>query len=242
MQSQQHSHHPGLAGSRTGCFACPANHSTALPGWRRRSTPPCHAMHLVGELAWRAGRGRRRRCGKRRRGVWQLLRFTCGGGAPLPTALAWMPKQHPRTPAQPRAHRANRSRVQAAHSAAAPAAAASSMVGGAVGGAATAAATAASGAWPRAAWQQAGWLLGLALLRSGCCRRAPGKRQVQGRAGRELGGATVPPGRRAWQFMRSGKHRRRWRAADCHQAAAAPSRPVASSARAARSICPASIA
>ena len=70
---------------------------------------------------------------------------------PLPAALAWVSEPHPLEPVQSPAHRANRSRVQAAHSAAAPAAAASSIVGGA----ATAAATAASGACPRAAWQQA---------------------------------------------------------------------------------------
>lgn len=63
---------PRLSSGTGCCFACRANRSPALPGWRRRPTPLCHATHLVGELAWRAGRGRRRRCGKSRRGAWQL--------------------------------------------------------------------------------------------------------------------------------------------------------------------------
>ncbi len=103
------------------------------------------------------------------------------------------------------AHRANRSRVQAAHSAAAPAAAASSM-----GAAVPVAAAAASGAWPRAALQSKP-LADLVVMRCGRCRAAAAMRQVHRQRGLELGRALQPPRRRAWRFMRSWGAAGRWR-------------------------------
>lgn len=79
-----------------------------------------------------------------------------------------------------------------------------------------------------------------------CALAAAGERQESGkyRAGRgaSLEGRRCLLGGGRGSSCDRGSTDGRWRAADCHQAAAAPSRPVAPSARAACSMCPASIA